>query len=207
MAVPNLLPHRNAIAIVSDFLAEVTPSSDNPHRLGYAVIGGPFDPPKGFWFNPQGSWASRATSPGRHRCGEPIDLGSGNIFDQVTDYETAGQNKLKPVPLLQQHGVAGHVSPSAWGRTGAPITTAICISSIRPRSTASTAERPDGAVVNFASSAGTYTPDTDVDLKLTVSGSTWTLTDQNDTVETYTACRRQGDPQFHQTAQRLSSRR
>ena len=49
------------------------------------------------------------------------------------------------------------------------------------------AERPDGAVIYFASSAGTYTPDSDVDLKLVnTSGSTWTLTDQNDTVETYT---------------------
>ena len=42
-------------------------------------------------------------------------------------------------------------------------------------------------VSNFTSSSGTYTPDTDVDLKLTNSGSTWTLTDHDDTVETYTA--------------------
>ena len=26
--------------------------------------------------------------------GDPIDLGSGNIYEQVTDYETAGQNTL-----------------------------------------------------------------------------------------------------------------
>jgi YD repeat-containing protein len=50
-----------------------------------------------------------------------------------------------------------------------------------------TAERPDGQQVNFSSSSGTYTPDSDVDLALAnPSGSTWTLTDQNDTVETYT---------------------
>lgn len=48
------------------------------------------------------------------------------------------------------------------------------------------AERPDGAVITFTSSSGTYTPDSDVDMKLTVSGSTWTLTDHDDTVETYT---------------------
>ena len=47
------------------------------------------------------------------------------------------------------------------------------------------AERPDGAVITFTSSSGTYTPDSDVDVKLTVSGSTWTLTDHDDTVETY----------------------
>ena len=68
------------------------------------------------------------------------------------------------------------------------------------------AERPDGQVITFTSSSGTYTPDSDVDLKLTISGSTWTLTDQNDTVETYTASGSEGDPQFHQAAQRLSRR-
>ena len=47
------------------------------------------------------------------------------------------------------------------------------------------AERPDGPVISFTSSSGTYTPDSDVDLKLTLSGSTWTLTDQNDTSEIY----------------------
>ena len=47
------------------------------------------------------------------------------------------------------------------------------------------AERPDGQQITFTSSAGTYTPDSDVDLKLTKSGSTWTLTDQNDNSEIY----------------------
>ena len=45
---------------------------------------------------------------------------------------------------------------------------------------------PRRPAVSFTSSSGTYTPDTDVDLKLANSGSTWTLTDQDDTVETYT---------------------
>ncbi len=47
------------------------------------------------------------------------------------------------------------------------------------------AERPDGQQVSFSSSSGIFTPDSDVDLKLTRSGSTWTLTDQNDTSEIY----------------------
>ena len=32
--------------------------------------------------------------PGRAKCGDPIDIGSGNHFEKVTDYATAGQNKL-----------------------------------------------------------------------------------------------------------------
>src|SRR4029077_14457610 len=34
---------------------------------------------------------------------------------------------------------------------------------------------------------GTWTSDSDVDIKLTQTGSTWTLIDRDDTVETYTA--------------------
>ena len=52
------------------------------------------------------------------------------------------------------------------------------------------AERPDGQQVNFTLTSGAWTTDTDVDLKLTNSGTTWTLTDTHDTVETYTASRR-----------------
>ena len=48
------------------------------------------------------------------------------------------------------------------------------------------AERAGRSGYTFSSSSGTYTPDTDVDVKLAVSGSTWTLTDHDDTVETYT---------------------
>ena len=47
----------------------------------------------GHWTNPK-SFGIACARPGAASCGEPIDLGSGNVFDQVTDYETAGQNKL-----------------------------------------------------------------------------------------------------------------
>ena len=49
------------------------------------------------------------------------------------------------------------------------------------------AERPDGQQVTFTSTNGAWTTDTDVDYKLTNSGSTWTLTDAHDSVETYSA--------------------
>ena len=35
------------------------------------------------------------TKPGQCACGDPIDVGSGNLFEQVTDYQTVGQNTLK----------------------------------------------------------------------------------------------------------------
>ena len=70
-----------------------------------------------------------------------------------------------PDPLLQQHGDAGHLCD----RHGAELA-----HQLRPlsahhqsvRHTGVVAERPDGAVISFTSSSGTYTPDSDVDLKL-----------------------------------------
>ncbi len=49
------------------------------------------------------------------------------------------------------------------------------------------AERADGKVITFIKVSGTWTSDTDVDMTLTNSGSTYTLTDHDDTIETYTA--------------------
>ena len=54
------------------------------------------------------------------------------------------------------------------------------------------AERDDGRVINHALSAGVGTPDSDVDVKLTYSGSTYTLTDSDDTVETYSVASGKG---------------
>ena len=39
--------------------------------------------------------------------------------------------------------------------------------------------------MNFNLTGGVWTPDSDVDLALTNEGSAWTLTDSNDSVETY----------------------
>ncbi|MDE2336624.1 MAG: RHS repeat protein, partial [Alphaproteobacteria bacterium] len=49
-----------------------------------------------------------------------------------------------------------------------------------------TAYRADGQVLTFSQDAnGNWTSDTDVDAKLTNLGTSWYLTDHNDTVETY----------------------
>jgi YD repeat-containing protein len=48
-----------------------------------------------------------------------------------------------------------------------------------------TAERADGQVLTFKFTGSAWVSDTDVDITLTQSGATWTLTDRDDTVETY----------------------
>ena len=49
------------------------------------------------------------------------------------------------------------------------------------------AERPDGRQVTFKLASGAWSSDTDVDFKLSNSGSTWTLTTPEDSIETYSA--------------------
>ena len=126
--------------------------------------------------------ACNAYHQGAGSCGEPIDLGSGNVFDQVTDYETAGPNKLSLLRYYNSMSPPGSTSAASIGtnwRTNYDRYLHVYSAGV-------VAERPDGQQIGFTSSSGTYTPDSDVDLKLAnPSGSTWTLTDHDDTVETY----------------------
>jgi len=54
-----------------------------------------------------------------------------------------------------------------------------------PSATSVVAERADGQRLNFTLNGSVWAPDTDIDMTLTHSGGGWTLTDSNDTVETY----------------------
>ena len=139
----------------------------------------------GHWINGR-SLGSPCARSGGCGTGEPIDLGSGNVFDQITDYETAGQNKLSLIRYYNSMAAQDSYATSMGTNWRTNYDRYLHI--INPSAIYGVeAERPDGAIISFTSSSGTYTPDSDVDLKLTVSGSTWTLTDQNDTIETYTA--------------------
>jgi Domain of unknown function (DUF6531) len=109
---------------------------------------------------------------------------SGNVFDQVTDYETAGQNKLSLIRYYNSFAMPDTYATSVGHNWRTNYDRYLHI--INPSAIYGVeAERPDGAVITFTSSSGTYTPDSDVDMTLTKSGSTWTLTDHDDTVETY----------------------
>ncbi len=118
--------------------------------------------------------------------GDPITVGTGNVFEQVTDYATVGQN---PLGFTRYYNSLGHISNS--GTFAATL--GINWRSNYDRylnigsSTTVLAERSDGQVLTFTKTGGVWKADSDVDYKLTNSGSTWTLKDHNDTVETYTA--------------------
>jgi RHS repeat-associated protein len=122
-------------------------------------------------------------TPGCITCGAPINLGTGNMFEQVTDYQTSGQNRLSFTRYYNSLGSAATLATALgtkWRSNYDRYLRIVSASSV-------TAERPDGAEVIFTLNSGAWTTDTDVDVKLTNSGATWTLTDNKDTIETYTA--------------------
>jgi len=115
-------------------------------------------------------------------CGDPIDVGSGNVFEKATDYQTSGQNVLEFRRFYNSRGTVSGILGTNWRSNYDRY--------IRIYGSGGTvgfgAERSDGQVLLFTKSGSSYVPDSDVDVTLTNSGSTWTLTEHDDTVETYT---------------------
>ena len=128
-------------------------------------------------------------------CGDPINPATGNVFEKITDYASASSggvevNKItferyynsmavtaNPQSLAKREGTGWSDNFSAY----------LNITSSGGTITSISAGRPDGQALNFTpNGSGGYTSDTDVDVTLTQTGSTFTLTDHKNTVETYT---------------------
>lgn len=121
--------------------------------------------------------------PGSCTVGNPVDVGTGNKFEQVADYETAGQNKLSFTRYYNSRGTFGPSTLATtlgknWSSTYDRYLMIVSASSI-------SVERADGQILGFNLNGGRWTSDSDVDLELTQSGSTWTLKDSSETVEIY----------------------
>nr|WP_281383593.1 RHS repeat-associated core domain-containing protein [Granulicella aggregans] len=137
-----------------------------------------------------GKCPSCSTDPGSSgpvSVADPIELGTGNMFEEVEDYTTVGPNPLtfvryynsqantQSTPFASLFGVNWR---SNYDRYIKLISSTLVY-----------AERPDGRILTFSynSSTGNWVSDTDVDMRLTNSGSTWTLKDHQDVTEVYTA--------------------
>jgi YD repeat-containing protein len=195
--------HVDTISPITDRSINAITDLPGGYDSAYSRVAGTIDtygfveaPPAGIWLNPVSAGAPCAAeapsdappSPGKGSCGvspDPVDIGSGNMFLSVPDYATVGQN---PLGLTRYYN---SFTP--------PDTYAVALGSnwrhnfdrylhiINPSAIFGvTAERETGQYVTFLSSSGTYTTSSDLDYNLTKSGSTWTLTDPDDTVETYT---------------------
>ena len=120
--------------------------------------------------------------PGCVSCGEPINVANGNVFENFTDYQTSGPNKL---------GFTRYYNSLASTTTYAVRLGANWRSNydayLRLTASSIIAERPDGRQLTFKLANGAWSTDTDIDFKLSNSGSTWTLTTPDDSTETYSA--------------------
>jgi len=119
--------------------------------------------------------------PGQACALDPCNVSTGNVYESVTDYTTSGQNALSftryynslaaPDPYVSELGTNWRHSFDRY---------------LNINGSTVTAERSDGQQVIFTNTNGSWSTDSDVDLTLTNSGLSWTLTNHNDTVETYT---------------------
>ncbi len=114
-------------------------------------------------------------------CGEPINIATGNVFEHEIDYETSGSNRLAFKRYYNSMSSTVSTLASTLGKNWrSNFDRYLNLSSDKV-----IAERPDGRQITFTQNGSAWTTDTDVDLRLAGSGSTWTLIDNNDTVETY----------------------
>ena len=133
--------------------------------------------------------SEQVASAGSGAAGLPINVSTGNMYEQVTDYTTVGVNPLALIRTYNSQSYTLNIYPSALG----PNWRHNYDRYIRDISASqATVERPDGRVINFTLVSSVWTPDADVDYTLTKSGSTWTLTGPDDVVETYTEASNKG---------------
>jgi RHS repeat-associated protein len=131
---------------------------------------------------PYKSSGSSCDVPGGCSVGEPIGLATGNLFEEVADYTTVGANPLSFTRYYNSQSdtnsyafVLGHNWRSTYDRY------------LRITSGSVIAERPDGQELAFTNNRGNWVSDSDVNVNLFQSGSSWTLTNSDDTIELYNA--------------------
>ncbi len=180
----------NAACAGSTYLRGINNSGE---IVGYCLDGESF----GFLATPSVSPSSISKQLGQCGCswnlgepqkGDPITLGNGNLFEQAEDYRTSGTNPL--VFARYYNSLSSSSNPPTFATTLGTNWRSNYDRYLRLITTGGTitgviVERPDGKALNFTLNGSVWTSDTDVDIKLTESGSTWTLADHDDTVETY----------------------
>ena len=121
-------------------------------------------------------------TPGNVLLGEPIDINTGNVYQSVVDYSTAGSNPFSFTRYYNTYTPANDAATTLGERWRSTYDRYLYFNS----PTSVTAEQATGQVLNFTLVGAVWQTDSDMDYTLTHSGSTWTLTDPEDNVETYT---------------------
>ncbi|MBI3867431.1 MAG: RHS repeat protein [Verrucomicrobia bacterium] len=119
---------------------------------------------------------------------EPINVSQGNVFEEVTDYETVGALPLKFTryynSMASSRSVAGMLG-SHW-RSG--YERFLRVTGFQESFASAVTERGDGKELTFyATGGGQWNTDGDVPLRLARLDSSWALTNADDSVEIYDA--------------------
>ena len=113
-------------------------------------------------------------------AGNPIRIGTGNKYEEVTDFTTIGVNPLNFTRYYNSQGDTNSAAVALchnWRSTYDRY--------LRITGASVTAERADGQELVFTNTGSSWASDSDVDLQLLQSGSSWTLIDSDDSIETY----------------------
>ncbi|HEV2693075.1 MAG TPA: RHS repeat-associated core domain-containing protein [Verrucomicrobiae bacterium] len=123
---------------------------------------------------------------GSVKKGDPIDVGSGNVYYHAVDFSMQSENGFSFTRYY--NGLAGSntVASSLGQHWRSTFDRFLRIFSSGGQPVIVTAERPDGKEIRFTLNGSSWVADTDVDYKLTPSGPNWVLTDGNDDEEGYT---------------------
>jgi RHS repeat-associated protein len=117
--------------------------------------------------------------------GDPVNIATGNVFFHSTDYKTAGQNPLEFTRYYNSMGSTGTTYAVSLGTNWRSTYDRYIQTSYAGYGNVF-AERADGQLVLFWQNGSLWSPtQTNTDYSLSQSGTTWTLTDHNDTVEVY----------------------
>ncbi len=160
------------------FTVEVTDSGGNAEAQPLTLVVGP--PPPG---------AVDDKSLGACACpvGNPIDVGSGNKYEAALDYQTSTPNKLSFARYYNGLASSKTFALELGNNWRSTFDRYLHVTSSAGAATAISAERANGQGLSFTKSGSNWISDTDVDVELVQTGTaTWTLTDHDDTVETYT---------------------
>lgn len=179
-------PHNTGTWSVIIYINGNDTSNDAPQNYTLTMTGATLAPPP-YAGKDNGKCPvclASAGSNGMPWAGDPISIGNGNLFESFTDYTTAGAN---PLAFIRYYNSLGN-------KESTPLATPLGVNwrSNFDRylhivsATAVNAERPDGRILPFAYNGTAWVTDSDVDVTLTQSGSSWTLIDNDDTTETYT---------------------
>jgi RHS repeat-associated protein len=121
------------------------------------------------------------------QCGDPISLGIGNLFEQATDYTSAGINPLSFTRYYNSLGDSNTYAFALGKYWRSNFDRYLNINQMNGQPILIIVERGDGKELNFTPNGTAWSGDSDVPIGLVQLTSTWVLTNNDDTVETYSS--------------------